>query len=151
MYDTKKIVKEIESLPRFESQICLQSDESGDPFLGCGVNRNDTALVKKIFDTPVLNAIIDDHNLYRTRVMRMKPKTCYTYHQDPTKRLHVPVVTNDKCFLVVDDEVVRCAEIGKPYVIDTTKLHTAVNASTETRVHIVGCIPDSRRLFSYVS
>ena len=151
MYDTKEIIKEIESLPRFEDQICLQSNESGDPFLGCGINPYDTALVKKIFDIPVLNAIIDDHGLYRTRVMRMKPKTCYTYHQDPTKRLHVPVVTNDKCFLVVDDEVVRCPEIGKPYVIDTTKLHTAVNASTETRVHIVGCIPDSRRLFSYVS
>ena len=142
MYDTKEIIKEIESLPRFEDQICLQSNESGDPFLGCGINPYDTALVKKIFDTPVLNAIIDDHGLYRTRVMRMKPKTCYTYHQDPTKRLHVPVVTNDKCFLVVDDKVVRCPEIGKPYVIDTTKLHTAVNASLETRVHIVGCIPD---------
>ena len=141
MYDTKEIIKEIESLPRFEDQICLQSNESGDPFLGCGINPYDTALVKKIFDTPVLNAIIDDHGLYRTRVMRMKPKTCYTYHQDPTKRLHVPVVTNDKCFLVVDDKVVRCPEIGKPYVIDTTKLHTAVNASFETRVHIVGCIP----------
>ena len=142
MYDTKEIIKEIESLPRFEDQICLQSNESGDPFLGCGINPYDTALVKKIFDTPVLNAIIDDHGLYRTRVMRMKPKTCYTYHQDPTKRLHVPVVTNDKCFLVVDDKVVRCPEIGKPYVIDTTKLHTAVNASLETRIHIVGCIPD---------
>ena len=142
MYDTKEIIKEIESLPRFEDQICLQSNESRDPFLGCGINPYDTALVKKIFDTPVLNAIIDDHGLYRTRVMRMKPKTCYTYHQDPTKRLHVPVVTNDKCFLVVDDKVVRCPEIGKPYVIDTTKLHTAVNASLETRIHIVGCIPD---------
>ena len=29
---------------------------------------------------------------------------------------------------------------GKHYVVDTTKPHTAVNASREKRVHIVGCI-----------
>ena len=71
----------------------------------------------------------------------MRPYQCYSYHRDQTKRLHIPIITNDKCFLVVDDEVVRTPIEGNSYVIDTTKIHTAVNASFEDRIHLIGCLP----------
>ena len=30
---------------------------------------------------------------------------CLTYHKDSTPRLHVPIVTNEDCFMIVDDKV----------------------------------------------
>jgi len=78
--------------------------------------------------------------MYRTRVMRMKPKTCYTYHRDRTKRMHIPLVTNEKCMFIIDDIVYRYPANGKSYLIDTTLRHTAINASFEDRIHIVGCV-----------
>ena len=81
--------------------------------------------------------------MYRTRVMNMGPKSCYSYHQYPTPRMHIPLITNEKCFFVLDDEVVRLPADGQSYFIDTRKMHTFVNASFENRIHIVGCVDES--------
>jgi len=69
----------------------------------------------------------------------MGGKTCYTYHQDPTKRIHIPLITNENCFMVIEDEIYRYPAEGDYYLVDTTKRHTFVNASFEERIHIVGC------------
>ena len=148
-YDVERILLEMESLPQWDLQICLQSYEGNrDHTFGCGLlqkihddGRVETDLTHKIFDIPYVNSIIEEHQLYRTKFFKMRPKTCYSYHRDQTKRLHIPIITNDKCFLVVDDEVVRTPVEGSSYVIDTTKIHTAVNASFEERVHLIGCLP----------
>jgi hypothetical protein len=42
--------------------------------------------------------------------------------------------------MLVDEEVVWMKEIGKVYTIDTRKTHTAVNASREVRMHLVGLV-----------
>ena len=84
--------------------------------------------------------LIDKFNMVRTRVMRMHPKTCYTYHKDHTKRLHIPLITNENCMFIIDDKIYRYPADGNYYVVDTTKKHTAVNASFEERIHIVGCL-----------
>ncbi len=74
----------------------------------------------------------------RSRWMRLNPKTCLSLHSDLDEfRFHIPVKTNDKCFFVVDDICYRMPEVGSLYLLNTTKLHTAVNASFETRDHIV--------------
>jgi len=72
--------------------------------------------------------------------MNMKPTTCYSYHWDPTKRMHIPLLTNENNFFVIDDEISRYPADGSYYLIDTTKKHTFVNASFENRLHIVGCV-----------
>ena len=38
----------------------------------------------------------------------------------------------------MNDEVFRLPADGSVYEVDTTNLHTFVNASTSTRTHIVG-------------
>ena len=88
------------------------------------------------------NQVLKDLNVYRARVMRMPSKTCYSYHQDYTRRLHIPLITNENCFFVIDDEVIRYPADGNYYVADTRKFHTFVNASWEERIHIVDCISD---------
>ena len=78
--------------------------------------------------------------MFRSRLMKMQPKTCYTYHWDPTKRMHKPLITNEDNFFIIEDELSRYPADGSYYLVDTTKKHTFVNASRENRIHIVGCV-----------
>lgn len=140
--DIERILFELEKLPRYDTQISLQLTQNGSSGEG---KLTDLEYQEKDFnvcayDLPYTNSIIENLQLYRTRVMRMKPKTCYSYHQDPTQRIHIPLITNDKCFFVINDEVLRCPANGQYYLIDTRKKHTFVNASFEERIHIIGCI-----------
>ena len=96
-----------------------------------------------LFDIPYTNSVIESLGMTRTRVMRLEQKTCYSYHKDPTKRIHIPIITNVDCLMIIDDEIIRYPADGSYYVMDTTKMHTAVNASYEDRIHLVGCISDT--------
>ena len=86
------------------------------------------------------NSIIEELNMYRTRVLVLKPKVCYSIHSDPVKRIHIPVITNENCWLIVNKEIMHLPADGRHYEIDTTQKHTALNGSWEDRIHIVGCI-----------
>jgi hypothetical protein len=95
-------------------------------------------LVEFHFALPYTNSLLVKYNLAYSRVMILNGKTCYTYHKDFTKRVHIPIETNDNNFFVMNDEVFRLPADGSVYEVDTTNLHTFVNASTSTRTHIVG-------------
>jgi len=144
--DIEKILLEIKSLPEYDSQIMLQTVEGiDDPFYGIGRVKQ-LSHTEEEFTVPLFeelhytNSIIEMLGMHRTRLMKMKPKTCYTYHRDPSKRIHIPIITNEKCMFIIDDEVIRYPADGNYYVVDTTKWHTAINASLEERIHIIGCI-----------
>ena len=70
--------------------------------------------------------------------MVLKPKTCYTYHIDKSKRVHIPLITNKENFFVVSDTVFRLPADGSVYEVDTTNIHTFVNGSMKNRIHLVG-------------
>ena len=93
------------------------------------------------------------NNFYRWRIMKVIPNRTYSVHQDGliTKdniRLHIPVATNDKCFLCFYDSAPEHnmsalvkhyhLECGKSFEVDTTRHHTAVNYGKTDRYHIVG-------------
>jgi len=145
MYDLEKILLELKSLPEYKDQISLQTVEGcNNYFYGTGnytkLTHNENEFIKFNFDLPYINSILEKEKMYRARVMKLKSKTCLTLHQDPTLRKHIPLITNEKCFLVVDNEIIRLPADGNVYTVDTTKMHCAVNASWEDRIHIVGCI-----------
>jgi len=142
--DVEHILLELESLPEYDTQLSLQVTSSGSSGEG---KLNDLDFLEKDFnvfayDLPYTNSILSELGMYRTRLMNMKPKTCYSYHWDPTKRMHIPLITNENNFFVIDDEVSRYPADGSYYLIDTTKKHTFVNASFENRLHIVGCVDE---------
>jgi len=145
-YDIERILLELELLPKYDTQISLQTVEGEtDHNYGTGrltsINKHtEQDFVIPLWDMPYTNSIIKDLGMYRTRVMRMYSKTCYSYHKDPTMRIHIPLITNDKCFMVIDDKVIRYPADGNYYLVDTTKMHTAVNSSWEDRIHIIGCV-----------
>lgn len=146
--DLQKIKDEIKTLPQWKEQICLQGvKDNNDPFFGCGtfhrikeLGYNEKDFDKPIFDMPYINSLMKDLKMFRTRVMNLKSKTCYTYHRDYSKRLHIPIITNENCFIIIDKEVNHYPADGNYYIIDTTKFHTALNASRNDRIHIVGVL-----------
>lgn len=84
----------------------------------------------------------DQYGVFRGRFMLMGYKTCLSMHVDHTPRLHIPIVTNPDCFMVVDDVVCRL-EAKKVYLVDTKLRHTAVNSGTKDRLHMVFCVEDN--------
>lgn len=87
-----------------------------------------------------ISKFISDNNLYRTRIMKLLPKQCYSYHWDRTPRVHLAVDTHEHCFISIDDKLVHVPSDGYAYWIDTRKYHTAMNCTLDfERVHIVGC------------
>jgi len=146
--DIEKIKSELKLLPKFDEQICLQGTKDNlDPFWGVGkwnekyeLGYKETDFNTFIFDLPYINSILLDLKMCRTRVMNLKSKTCYTYHRDITKRIHIPIETNKDCFMIVNKEVKHYPADGNYYIVDTTQYHTALNASNQDRVHLVGVI-----------
>lgn len=78
-------------------------------------------------------------NVGRVRVLTLKGKSNLTYHvdSDSSIRYHIPLITNNKVFFIVDDRVERMLDAGKLYSLDVQKPHTVVNASRHPRVHVV--------------
>jgi|TARA_R100001377_G_scaffold65604_1_gene40936 hypothetical protein len=148
--DLDKIKDELKLLPNFKppffDQICLQGvEDNSDPFFGCDTIKSlkpykETDFTELNFDLPYINSIIEELNMYRTRVLILKPKVCYSIHSDPVKRIHIPVITNENCWVIVNKEIMHLPADGRYYEIDTTQKHTALNGSWEDRIHIVGCI-----------
>jgi len=146
LIDIDKILCELSDLPHYETQISLQTVAGcNDPSYGTGrlteLSHEETDFVIPLFPNLVYtNGVIDTLGMHRTRLMRMKPSRCYSYHQDPTKRIHIPLITNENCFMVINDIVSRYPADGSYYLVDTTQRHTFINASSEERIHIVGCV-----------
>ena len=84
--------------------------------------------VPKIFENPI--------KIGRMRVMLLYPKYCLTWHKDSCIRLHIPLETNPGCLIVIESEARHLSE-GIPCLCNTTKMHTAVNASQHNRYHLV--------------
>ena len=91
----------------------------------------------------VYNALAEKYVLGRVRLMKSAPKTCLSWHQDTSTRIHYPVKTQTGCFMVIDDEVMHLPE-NTWWHTDTTKMHTAFNASLETRIHLVAVVLGNR-------
>jgi hypothetical protein len=96
--------------------------------------------IKGTYTEEVINLFKEKYGAVRGRYMMMNWKTCLTYHNDQTTRIHLPLIANKDCFMIIDDKVEKLQE-GNAYHVDTTKKHTALNAGRHLRFHIVFCMP----------
>lgn len=139
-----RILEEISTLPKYNKQLSLQVTDTGVGGEGrlARLDYKEKDFNVFAYDLPYTNSVLSDLKMYRSRLMNMPPAYCYSYHRDPTQRIHIPLLTNDNCFFVIDDRVLRIPADGNHYLIDTRKMHTFVNASFKERLHIVGCVED---------
>lgn len=100
---------------------------------------NDYNIINNFFSNTIVEKIIKDYNLFRTRIMQLNYKECYSVHKDIEKRIHIPIKTNSKSFMVFteDNEIFHLQE-GSVYLVDTTHFHTYLNGGNEERIHFVG-------------
>jgi hypothetical protein len=149
-YNLEKIREEIEDLPETkDGQLMLQSIDGKDFYTGLlQLDKMPKDKVEEDFN--ILNVpedseiarFINDNGLTRTRLMIMPPKGCYTFHFDPTPRIHLVVKTNEWVFMTDSQwRLFHVPDDGHPWYFDTTKPHTAINSSLEERIHIVGVAP----------
>ncbi len=88
-----------------------------------------------------IEKLIKQHSGFRTRIMIMPPRQCYSIHADPSKRIHIPVITNDQCWMVWPRNN-ACYQLTthRAYLTDTTQPPTFINGGLEDRIHIVMCV-----------
>jgi hypothetical protein len=91
-----------------------------------------------LFAGTIFEEIINKYKLIRTRFMWMGPNSCYSMHRDTSPRIHVPIITNDDCYLVFKQGIIQHMEVGSVYWADTREIHTAMNCSSIPRLHLVG-------------
>lgn len=140
-----------------EDQILLthQRDEVGcDRFLkgagsikDMGVSTGNFAYLAEEFKGTRVEAVIRDvrrlainyhTKIGRVRLLRLKPKTCYSLHTDKEEfRFHIPLVTNRSCLFICGEQISRMEEVGRLYTFRTNLEHTAINASFQNRLHLV--------------
>ena len=96
-------------------------------------------LKNTVFEEYIMSSPV---KLYRTRIMVLKPNASYSTHKDTFCRVHIPIVTNKQtAFLFPKDNFMFQMEAdGSVYYSNTKKLHTYINWSTESRIHIVSTI-----------
>jgi len=80
--------------------------------------------------------------VYRSRLMTIQPRTCYSIHVDDNPRLHIAIKTNGQArFIFTDPPALRIIPAdGHIWWVDTTKEHSAMNGSMEPRIHLVMCL-----------
>ena len=92
---------------------------------------------KEIFD--VLSA---KFKLGRVRILLKEPRSTLSWHRDPEPRLHVPIITNPGCLMVIDNVAKHMPADGSVWITNNTKYHNAFNGGEENRVHLVACVLD---------
>ena len=92
---------------------------------------------KEVFDELKKN-----FKLGRVRLLLKEPRSTLSWHRDPEARLHIPIVTNPGCLMVIDKTAQHMPADGNVWVTNNTKYHNAFNGGEENRVHLVACVLD---------
>ncbi|KPL06624.1 hypothetical protein AMJ86_07810 [bacterium SM23_57] len=95
--------------------------------------------------------------VFRMRLMKLEPKASLSFHEDFFRRIHIPIITNDRSFFFMNEgnqipwltDDIRVPGIqtyhlpadGRMYLVDTTRHHTVYNGGKTDRVHLVCSIP----------
>jgi len=80
--------------------------------------------------------------VFRSRIMIMPPRVCYSIHKDLNPRLHIAVKTDFQARFIFmhPPEIVFIPLDSHIWRIDTREDHTAINGSKADRIHIVMCL-----------
>jgi len=88
----------------------------------------------------VYNLIKSKFKVGRVRFLMKPPRSCLSWHRDPEMRLHIPIITNVGCRMVIEDTSFHMPANGDGYITDNTKYHNFFNGSEFDRVHLVATV-----------
>ena len=97
-----------------------------------------------IFNMEYTNQLLKELKMFRSRLMLLKPKSCLSWHYDPSMRIHIPLSGYSDIFHIIEvkgKKVIHQIEKGDAHLMNTEVYHSGVNLSrTVERLHIVGCV-----------
>ena len=92
---------------------------------------------KEVYDT-----LAKRFKLGRVRILLKEPRSTLSWHRDPEPRLHIPIITNPGCIMVIENVAKHLPADGSVYITNNLKYHNAFNGGEENRVHLVACLTD---------
>ena len=90
----------------------------------------------------VYDELSKKYKLGRVRILLKEPRSTLSWHRDPEPRLHIPIITNPGCLMVIDNVAKHMPADGSVWVTNNTKYHNAFNGGEENRIHLVACVLD---------
>ena len=90
----------------------------------------------------VYNILKKNFKLGRVRILLKEPRSTLSWHRDPEPRLHIPIISNPGCLMVIDNVAKHMPADGSVWVTNNTKYHNAFNGGEENRIHLVACVLD---------
>ena len=78
--------------------------------------------------------------LGRVRLLLKEPRSTLSWHKDPECRLHVPIITNKGCSMVIENVAKHLTADGKVWITNNTKYHNFFNGGEQARIHLVACV-----------
>ena len=97
---------------------------------------------EKTYFKEVINVLKLKYKLGRVRILLKEPRSTLSWHRDPEPRLHIPIITNPGCLMVINNVAKHLPADGSVWITNNTKYHNAFNGGEENRVHLVACVLD---------
>ncbi len=91
----------------------------------------------------VFNILRKNFKLGRVRMLLKEPRSTLSWHRDPEPRLHIPIITNKGCRMVIEDVSKHMPADGSVTITNNTKYHNFFNGGEQNRIHLVACVLDN--------
>ena len=99
---------------------------------------------KNTYFKEVFEVLSSKYKLGRVRVLLKEPRSTLSWHRDPEPRLHIPIITNPGCKMVIEDVAKHMPADGKVWITNNTRYHNFFNGGEQNRIHIVACMLENR-------
>ena len=90
----------------------------------------------------VYNILRKNFKLGRVRILLKEPRSTLSWHRDPEPRLHIPIITNPGCRMVIENIAKHMPADGTVTITNNTKYHNFFNGGEQERIHLVACVLD---------
>ena len=102
-----------------------------------------TQLVSDFNDTyfeEVYNILKKNFKIGRVRILLKEPRSTLSWHRDPEPRLHIPIITNLGCRMVIENIANHLPADGSVTITNNLKYHNFFNGGEQNRIHLVACV-----------
>ena len=115
-----------------------QANSTSYSFMKHAISWFEKTYFKEVFET-----LKKRFKLGRVRLLLKEPRSTLSWHKDPECRLHVPIITNKGCSMVIENVAKHLPADGKVWVTNNTKYHNFFNGGEQARIHLVACVLES--------
>ena len=98
---------------------------------------------EKTYFKEVIEELNSRFKIGRVRLLLKEPRSTLSWHKDPECRLHVPIITNKGCSMVIENVAKHLPADGNVWITNNTKYHNFFNGGEQARIHLVACVLES--------